>query len=246
MDRYLALGDSYTIGEGVDAPGTWPCRLAAALAAAGAGRGMGRAIAYRPLASTPGSGHASVDGASMVPRVIPSGVAGNADAGRAMAVDVVARTGWTADELLAALGPMALLPAYDLVSVLVGVNDQYRDREVAEHLPHFNTLLSQAIACADGDAARVFVVSIPDWGATGFAADDRRGRDAIATAIDAYNAAQRELCGLRGIAYADITPMSRDLAADASMFVDDRLHPSAAQYARWLDAICPVALRCVD
>lgn len=192
MRRYLALGDSYTFGEGVPAEQTWPYRLAAALA---------------------------------------------------MAVDVVARTGWSGDELLDGLEAAAIAPPYRLVSLLIGVNDQYRDRAVDEHLPHFNSLLNHAVSYADGDPSRVFAVSIPDWGASDFAGGDRRGRPAIAAAIDAYNAAQRELCTLRGIGYADITPLSRALASDAAMFVDDRLHPSGAQHARWLDAILPVADR---
>lgn len=200
MRRYLALGDSYTIGEGVMPEAAWPQRLAVALTAAG------------------------------MPVAMP---------------DVVARTGWSADELLAALDHAQLSPPYDLVSVLVGVNDQYRDREVAEHLPHFNTLLSQAIGYADGDPARVFVVSIPDWGVSAFAGGDARGRDAIAGAIDAYNEAQRELCELRGIAWADVTPMSRALAGDPAMFVDDGLHPSGGQYARWVQRIEPAAQRCL-
>lgn len=199
MRRYLALGDSYTIGEGVESARTWPHRL--------------------------------------------SGLLGPAQF--QTAPDIVACTGWTADELLTALDAAALSPPYQLVSVLIGVNDQYRDREVAEHLPHFNTLLNQAVGYADGDTGCVLVVSIPDWGVSDFGAADSRGREAIAVAIDAFNAAQRELCELRGIAYADITPLSRAVAGEPGMFVEDGLHPSAAQYARWLDVIAPVARRCL-
>ncbi|MDZ3824046.1 MAG: GDSL-type esterase/lipase family protein [Pseudoxanthomonas sp.] len=192
----LALGDSYTIGEGVEAVATWPFRLAQRLA---------------------------------MPRP-----------------DVVARTGWSADELLAALDDAPLAPPYALVTVLVGVNDQYRGREVAEHLPHFNVLLSRAVAFADGDPHRVLVVSIPDWGVTPFAADDARGGAAIAARIDAYNAAQRELCALRDIAWVDVTAASRACGADPAMLVGDGLHPSAAQYAAWLETIAPAARRCLD
>ena len=187
MATYLALGDSYTIGEGVEPADTWPQLLSQA-------RGW------------------------TAPRVI-------------------ARTGWTADELLVALDEASPSGPFDVVSVLVGVNDQYRDCEVAEHLPYFNRLLTRAVALADGDPQRVFVVSIPDWGATPFGQDDGRGVAAIAEAIDAYNAAQVELCALRGIAHIDITPLTRQLAADADMLIAARLHPSAAQYARWADLI---------
>jgi lysophospholipase L1-like esterase len=112
---------------------------------------------------------------------------------------------------------------------------------VAEHLPHFNTVLTQAVGLADGDPGRVLVVSIPDWGTTGFGADDPRGPALIATQIDAYNEAQRELCQMRGIAHVDITALSRVVAADLSMLVADRLHPSADQYARWLEPIATAA-----
>lgn len=196
MDRRcLALGDSYTIGEGVAPALTWPFLLAQALA-------------------------------------LP-------------APDVVARTGWSADELLAALDEAPLAPPYALVTVLVGVNDQYRGREVAEHLPHFNVLLSRAVAFADGDPGRVLVVSIPDWGITPFAAGDARGGAAIAAQIDGYNAAQRELCALRDIAWVDVTAASRACGGEPSMLVADGLHPSAVQYAAWLEAIAPVARRCL-
>lgn len=187
MTTYLALGDSYTIGEGVEPADSWPQRLA-------------RARGWRPP-------------------------------------QVIARTGWTADELLAALDEAAPDGPFDRVSVLVGVNDQYRDREVDEHLPCFNAVLTRAVALADGDPQRVFVVSIPDWGATPFGAADERGTAAIGKAIDACNDAQIELCALRGIVHIDITPLTRQLAAEADMLVADRLHPSAAQYARWTDLI---------
>lgn len=198
---FLALGDSYTVGEGLPAGQAWPHRL-----------------------------RASLHGAPVEP----------AD------IDVIAVTGWSADELLAALDLRELACPYALVSLMIGVNDQYRDREVAEHLPYFNTLLSRAVACADGDPSRVFVVSIPDWGVSPFARSDRRDGAAIAAAIDAYNQAQRELCGLRGIAYADITPCSRACGGRADAFVDDGLHPSAGQHGRWLEMIVPVARACLE
>lgn len=200
MKRYLALGDSYTIGEGVPPADTWPLRLAAGL-------------------STPAA---------------------------PMTCEVIARTGWTSDELLAALERAELSPPFDLVTLLIGVNDQYRGREVQEHVPFFNTLLNQAIGFADGDPGCVVVVSIPDWGVSEFAAADARGSTVIAAEIDAYNAAQRELCELRGIAHVDITGVSRALANDATMFVADRLHPSAVQYAAWLRLIEAAARDCMN
>jgi lysophospholipase L1-like esterase len=234
MIRYLALGDSYTIGEGVETSSTWPSQLADRLA----DKGDARAIAYRLLVP-----EADAEAAQSPVRV---DIATPADTVAAAAVDVVARTGWTADELLVALDRVHLSPPYDLVSVLIGVNDQYRDREVDEHLPYFNTLLNQAISHADGAVSRVVVVSIPDWSVSAFAAGDQRGRVAIAQAIDDYNRAQRDLCDLRGIAYVDITPLSRELGGRDDMLVGDRLHPSAAQYRAWLDMIEAAARHCLD
>ncbi len=202
---YLALGDSYTIGEGVAADATWPWQLARALAE-------------------------FLGGDTPVP---------------------VATTGWTSDELLQALagddGRRARAAApFALVTLLIGVNDQYRDHELAAHLAGFERLLDAGIGFAGGDQRRLLVVSIPDWSISAFAGDDRRGRAAIAADIDRYNAAQMALCRQRGIRHVDITGVSRRCGNDPAMFADDGLHPSGRQYAAWLPPILAAARSCLD
>ncbi|WP_246455080.1 SGNH/GDSL hydrolase family protein [Thermomonas brevis] len=196
---YLALGDSYTIGEGVEETGRWPMQLAARL------REAGIAIAD--------------------PRII-------------------ATTGWTTDELAAAMDAAEPLGEWDFVSLLIGVNNQYRGRAVDEYIGEFHRLLRRAIALAGDRMERVLVLSIPDWGVTPFAFASGRDRQAIADDLDAYNAAAHELCAAEGVAFVDITGISRtEAGSDASaMLAEDGLHPSAAQYARWTDAALPVAL----
>ena len=193
---YLALGDSYTIGEGVDAGGGWPRQLAERL------REVGIRIAE--------------------PRII-------------------ATTGWTTDELAAAMDEAGPLGDWDFVSLLIGVNNQYRGRSVDDYVGEFQRLLRRAIALAGGRADRVLVMSIPDWGVTPFARASGRDRQAIADDLDAYNAAAGELCLAAGVAFVDITAISRTGEAEV-MLADDGLHPSAAQYARWAEAALPVAL----
>jgi lysophospholipase L1-like esterase len=194
--RYLALGDSYTIGEGVAEDGRWPLQLARALRDAGI-----------PLAD---------------PRI-------------------VATTGWTTDELSAAIDAAQPLGDYDFASLLVGVNNQYRGRTVDDYRAEFAGLLERAIRFAGGDPGRVLVLSIPDWGATRFGRESGRDTAAIARELDAYNAAARAICAARGVAFVDITGASRAHGADAAMLADDGLHPSARAYADWAGLALPVA-----
>jgi lysophospholipase L1-like esterase len=193
---YLALGDSYTIGEGVGERGRWPMRLAAAL------RAEGIALAD--------------------PRTI-------------------ATTGWTTDELASAMDAAEPLGEWDFVSLLIGVNNQYRGRDVDDYVGEFATLLQRAIALAGGDAGRVLVLSIPDWGVTSFARDSGRDLAQIAVELDAYNEVAREICESLGVAFVDITGISRDGGGEPGMLATDGLHPSAAMYARWVEAVLPVA-----
>lgn len=194
--RILALGDSYTIGEGVADAHRWPVRLADMLRDRGLNVGTPR---------------------------------------------IIARTGWTTDELSAAIDAANPDPDYDLVTLLIGVNNQYRGRGDEEYRAHFQTLVNRATAFARGKAARVIAVSIPDWGVTPFATG--RDRPAIARAIDRFNAVSREETRRAGAHYADITPISRRALGDASLIAADGLHPSATMYAAWLDVIFPLALR---
>jgi lysophospholipase L1-like esterase len=191
--RFLALGDSYTIGEGTAPDGRWPAQLAAVL-----------------------------------------------EGGTALAEpEIVAVTGWTTDELMAGIAEARPRGPFELVSLLVGVNDQYRGRPVEEFRPRFRALLAAAVGFAGGEPGRVLVLSIPDWGVTPFA----EGRDlaAIASAIDAYNAAAAEEAARAGARWVDITPISRRPDPGGTGLAADRLHPSAAQYAEWARAALPHA-----
>lgn len=193
---FLALGDSYTIGEGVAAGQAWPAQLARRLNAGG------------------------------------------------IALDdpqTIAQTGWTTDELATAMDAHTFTPPYGLVTLLIGVNNQYRGRTLANYGDEFRSLLDRAIALAGGRNGRVLVVSIPDWGVTRFAREQARQPALIATEIDAFNAHARAIASERGVVFVDITEASREVGSAAHMLVDDGLHPSAAQYACWVDAIRPCA-----
>ncbi|MDZ7724007.1 MAG: SGNH/GDSL hydrolase family protein [candidate division KSB1 bacterium] len=189
---YLALGDSYTIGESVDASQRYPVLLTDSLRKAG------------------------------YPMDDPV---------------IVARTGWTTDELAAGIRTADLSTPYSLVSLLVGVNNQYRGRDVENYRIEFRSLLEQAITFAGGQAEHVFVLSIPDWGVTPFAAS--RDREQIAGEIDQYNAVNREETRTRGVLYIDITPISRQTAEDPALIADDGLHPSGRMYAACVELALP-------
>lgn len=194
--RYLALGDSYTIGEGVAPAERWPVQLAARLRAAGVDIGD---------------------------------------------PEIVATTGWTTDELSHAMDGATLAPPYALVTLLIGVNNQYRGRGLANYREEFAALLARAIALAGERTERVVVVSIPDWGVTGFARAHKRDPREVAIGIDAFNATAREIARDRGVAFVDVTTISRSAGDAPDMLVGDRLHPSGAQYARWTDAVLAAA-----
>lgn len=185
--RYLALGDSYTIGESVAADERFPMQLARDL-------NLGEP-------------------------------------------QIIAKTGWTTDELNAAIDAANVTGKYELVTLLIGVNNQYRGRDVEQYRGEFAALLQRAIGFAGGDAKNVVVVSIPDWGVTPFA--EGRDRAKIATEIDRYNAVNREETQRAGARYVDITPVSR--GGDAALVAGDGLHPSGKQYGEWVKLIAPEA-----
>lgn len=192
---YLALGDSYSIGEGVPEVGRWPVQLAAALRAAG------------------------------------------------MAIDdprIIATTGWATDELAAALDAAEPLGHWDLVSLLIGVNNQYRGRDLDTYRAEFSALLDRAITLAGGRPRRVIVLAIPDWGVTPFARQSGRDRAQIARELDAYNAAAAALCDSHGVVFVDTAPVSRARGGEEAMLADDGLHPSATLYAEWTHLALPV------
>ncbi len=127
------------------------------------------------------------------------------------------------------------------MSLLIGVNNQYRGRPLQEYRAQFEQLLQAAIAFAGGNAQRVLVLSIPDWGVTPYASAHHRDAAVIANELDAFNASARDCCARHRVAFVDITATSRDRGGAADMLVADGLHPSAAMYARWCALARPVA-----
>ncbi len=197
--RILALGDSYTIGEGVAEELRWPVQLAARL------REQGQAVRDP---------------------------------------QIIARTGWTTDELSAAIDRSQPEGKFDLVTLLIGVNNQYRGRSADEYRVQFRALLERSVAFAGGRADRVLVLSIPDWSATPYAMSFDRAR--VASEIDAYNQINRQETEAAGAVYVDITPISRQAGADPELLAADGLHPSGKMYAAWVDLALPSALSAVQ
>ena len=196
--RYLALGDSYTIGEGVAEEGRWPVQLATALRAAS-----------KDIADP----------------------------------QIIATTGWTTDELDAGIDAADPQGPFDLVTLLIGVNNQYRGRSIDEYRTQFSALLKRALGFAGQRAPRVLVLAIPDWGVTPFAAGSGRDLAQIARELDAYNATAADVCAEHGVAFIDTAPVSRARGGEAAMLADDGLHPSAALYTQWTQQAYPVAYR---
>lgn len=146
------------------------------------------------------------------------------------APEIIARTGWTTDELDHAIRQNRLLPCYDYVSLLIGVNNQYRGRDTHEYAGQFDQLLQRALRLT-GAAARVFVLSIPDWGYSPFGAT--RDKGLISGEIDAFNATAETITQQQNVRFIDITGHSRGEGASPESFVADGLHPAAATYRFW-------------
>ncbi len=194
MLSYLALGDSYTIGEQVPSTDNFPNQTVALL----------RSKYQIPVAD---------------PRII-------------------AVTGWTTDELEAGIKAENPQQDYDFVTLLIGVNNQYRNRDIENYKEEFIGLLDKAIRFANGHSNKVFVLSIPDWGVTPFA--EGKDQQAIATQIDQYNKANREIAAAHHCPYLDITPQSRQQGLDDSFLVEDHLHYSGKAYQAWAEALAPL------
>jgi lysophospholipase L1-like esterase len=191
---YLALGDSYTIGESVAAADNFPNQVVTMM--------KNDSVSFEPAR-------------------------------------IIAKTGWTTDELekgiVTANSANPLHSSYDFVSLLIGVNNQYRGKPVNDYKAEFEELLKKAISFAGNKADHVVVLSIPDWGVTPFATG--RDRAQIAAEIDAYNAANKEITLRYNVHYIDITPWTREAATDASLLATDGLHPSGKEYKRWAEKI---------
>ncbi len=154
---------------------------------------------------------------------------------------IIAKTGWTTDELAAAIDQASPPGPFGLVTLQIGVNNQYRGRAIEEYRQQFGTLLTRATGLAGGRADHVVALSIPDWGVTPFAA--REGRDAalVGRQIDEFNEANRELTRRAGARYVDITPFSRQAGLREEMLTTDGLHPSGTMYAEWARRTAPAA-----
>ncbi|WP_229374241.1 SGNH/GDSL hydrolase family protein [Fibrella rubiginis] len=198
--HFLALGDSYTIGESVPEADRWPVQFARLARAKG------------------------IDLANP---------------------DIIAKTGWTTAELAEAIAASGNTNSYDLVSLLIGVNNQYRGQELDRYKTEFTGLLQTAIRFAKGRPEHVMVLSIPDWGASPFAKD--RDPVAIGQQIDRFNAAAKQVCNQHKVTFIDITPLTRAAAGDATQFAPDGLHYSGKQMKQWAEAVrreFNVARRC--
>lgn len=190
---YLALGDSYTIGEQVADSERFPVQTAALL------RQQGYSVANP---------------------------------------EIIATTGWTTDELEAGIAAAHITQTYDIVTLLIGVNNQYRGWSLSQYESEFRELLKKAIAFAGNRPSHVVVLSIPDWGVTPFAAD--RDRQQIAVEIDAYNAANKAIAQQMKVPYLDITAFTREALQDKDLVAADGLHPSGKDYHRWAAALVPL------
>ncbi len=195
---YLALGDSYTIGQSVDASQRFPLQTVQLL------RQQNINVAE------PG---------------------------------IIAVTGWTTGNLLDALNTTPPKNNYDIVTLLIGVNNQYQGRSLNEYKTEFTELLRRAVVYANNKKEHVFVLSIPDYSVTPFA----RGADTakIAREIDSFNAANKAITLNEGIAYVDVTPISRDAKNDPSLVAGDGLHPSGIQYKKWSDLLAPIIAKVI-
>lgn len=190
---YLALGDSYTIGEGLDVEQSWPYQLVNLLEAEG------------------------FDFEN------PS---------------IIAKTGWRTDELKREMRKkLEKDKKFDLVSLLIGVNNQYQEKPLRRYKRQFKKLLKKAISKSKHSHKGVFVVSIPDYGVTPFAKEKKK-TNAIED-LTAYNAYAKQICEEYDVAFYDITARSAELGKSVDMLIEDKLHPNDKQYRSWIDVFFP-------
>jgi lysophospholipase L1-like esterase len=187
--KFLALGDSYTIGESVAESERWPVQLAKAMTELG-----------QPVEA---------------PRII-------------------ATTGWRTDQLKKAILDANLSNDWGMVSLLIGVNNQYQKRTAESYAPEFEELLDMAVKLAGGKRENVFVVSIPDYGFTPFGQPKQAE---ISKAIDEFNAVNKAITNKKGIRYVNITDLTREGLAKPEYVAGDKLHPSGKMYTIWVERI---------
>ncbi|MEP0984926.1 SGNH/GDSL hydrolase family protein [Ekhidna sp.] len=148
---------------------------------------------------------------------------------------IVATTGWTTDELISGIVKADVEGPYDFVTLLIGVNNQYRGYPIDQYEREFKQLLDQAIKFAGGNPYNVMVVSIPDYGVTPFAKKKLLDADKIARELDNYNAIAEKISKLRDVQFIDITPGSKKAKDNSSLIASDGLHPSGKMYKMWVD-----------
>lgn len=193
--RYLALGDSYTIGESVAPTDRFPAQLKDSLVRKGI-------FLEEPL--------------------------------------IIARTGWTTADLENGIANEGIMgDTFELVTLLIGVNNQYRGHAIEDYGPAFKALLEKAIRLAGNNKDHVFVLSIPDYAYTPFG-QQRPDPDQISAEIDAYNAVNRYISENLGVAYFDITPITRQGLDKPALVANDGLHPSSLMYSQWINQMLPV------
>jgi lysophospholipase L1-like esterase len=187
--KFLALGDSYTIGESVSISERWPNQMISDLRKKGF-------TCDEPK--------------------------------------IIATTGWRTDELMRAVQNAKLPNDYTLVSLLIGVNNFYQAKSINTYANEFEKLLTTAIKLAGQNKQHVFVVSIPDYGFTPFGESDQVR---ISKGIDAFNAINKKISDKHGVAWFNITDISRQGLKDPSLIAGDGLHPSGRMYRQWVDVI---------
>jgi len=192
VKTWLALGDSYTIGQGVDAAERFPTQTVNLLRLAG----INCSVPY-----------------------------------------YIATTGWTTQTLISQVESQNP-GTYDVVSLLIGVNDQYQTHDTTGYRQRFTGLLEKSILLAGGRKANVFVLSIPDYSVTPYAASSDTAR--IRQELDWFNAINRQVTDLYQCKYLDITPSTREARNDLSLLAADRLHPSGAEYRKWAVRLAPM------
>ncbi|MHA4845624.1 SGNH/GDSL hydrolase family protein [Flavitalea antarctica] len=201
---YLALGDSYTAGEGVQKPESFPFQVVSRLNQYAAEATEGQENDIRLMA----------------PPVI------------------IAQTGWTTSELSEGIRKADVKTKFDVVTLLIGVNNQYRGLSIDDYGKEFEQLATKALDFASHDVSRVIVLSIPDWSATPFAAE--LDREKISLEIDRFNSLNRQISLRQGFHYVDITGSSRNALNDPSLVAGDQLHPSGKEYRKWCDKLVPI------
>lgn len=193
---YLALGDSYTIGEGVEEVGRYPNQTVELVKKSGLKFG-------KPT--------------------------------------IIAKTGWTTDELNAGIDAAGIENnTYDLVTLLIGVNNQYRGRDIENYKKEFGDLLKKSIEFAKGNTNHVVVISIPDWGVTPFASERGSDQEKVKYEIDLFNQANEEIAKNLGVHYINITDRYREIGALPEMVVEDKLHPSHLVYEEWAKELAKI------